>query len=344
MMRKFLLATVAAFALGLAAPIAHAQTSTLKFSTMEAPSDPFVACFTQPMLAELKAATGGRLDTETYMGGTAFAHPLRQYEQVAQGVMDISQGVLSYSPGQFALAEVATMPFLIDDATIGAIALNRLAPTYLAEELKHIHLMALLVTPPQTIHMRGDFTGIDDLKGKRIRATGIGATALLKGLGITPIAMPAPAVYENLQKGVIDGALAEFTALQAFRIGEVTRTHVLANVSVALLFVGMNKARYDSLPADIREIIRSRFSGPALAEKAAACWERLGAEVARGLQAEGQRFVELSAADRARVMPVAQEVTAAYIADVEKRGKQAAAFRAALVAELAKLRAERKAQ
>ncbi len=341
-MRKILTMLIGAFALSAAA--AQAQTTTLKFSTMEAPSDPFVACFTQPMLAELKSATGSRIDTETYMGGTAFAHPLRQYEQVAQGVMDIAQGVLSYSPGQFALTEVATMPFLIDDATTGAIALNRLAPTWLAEELKHIHLMALLVTPPQTIHLRGDFTGLDDLKGRRIRATGVGATALLKGLGITPIAMPAPAVYENLQKGVIDGALAESTALQAFRIGEVTKTHVMANVSVALLFVGMNKARYDGLPADLREIVRTRFSGPALAEKAAACWERLGAEVVRGLKAEGQRFVDLGAADRARAMPVAQEVTAAYIADVEKRGKQAGAFHAALVAELAKVRAERKAQ
>lgn len=343
-MRKILNTLIGAIALGAVASAAQAQTMTLKFSTMEAPSDPFVTCFTMPMLAELKAATGGRLDTETYMGGTAFAHPLRQYEQVAQGVMDISQGVLSYSPGQFALAEVATMPFLIDDATIGAIALNRLAPAYLAEELKHIHLMALLVTPPQTIHMRGDFAGLDELKGKRIRATGVGATALLKGLGISPIAMPAPAVYENLQKGVIDGALAEFTALRAFRIGEVTRTHVMAKVSTALLFVGMNKARFDGLPPDIREIVRTRFSGPALAEKAAACWDRLGAEVARGLKTEGHRFVDLTATDRARVMPVAQEVTAAYIADVEKRGKPAAAFHAALVAEMAKARAERKPQ
>lgn len=340
-MRKILAVLIGAIALGAAAP---AQPVTLKFSTMEAPNDPFVACFTTPMLAELKAATGGRVDTETYMGGTAFAHPLRQYEQVAQGVMDIAQGVLSYSPGQFALTEVATMPFLVDDAKVAAIALNRLAPTFLAEELKHIHLMALLVTPPQTIHLRGDFAGFDALKGKRIRATGVGATALFKGLGITPIAMPAPAVYENLQKGVIDGALAEFTALQAFRIGEVTRTHVMANVSAALLFVGMNKARFDSLPDDVREIVRTRFTGPALAEKAAGCWDRLGAEVARGLKIEGHRFVDMSAADRARVMPVADDVTATYIADIEKRGKQAAAFHAAFVGEMARVRAERKPQ
>jgi TRAP-type C4-dicarboxylate transport system substrate-binding protein len=74
-----------------------------------------VKCFTLPLLEELKAATNGQIEIEQYMGGTGFAHPLRQYEQVARGVMDISQGVLSYSPGQFSMTEIATMPLLVDD-------------------------------------------------------------------------------------------------------------------------------------------------------------------------------------------------------------------------------------
>ncbi len=115
---------------------AQAQATKLKFSTMESPSDPFVGCFTMPLLNELKAATGGRIDFETYMGGTAFAHPLKQYEQVAQGVMDISQGVLSYTPGQFALTEVLTMPFLVDDARKASIAVNKLAPSLLARRVQ----------------------------------------------------------------------------------------------------------------------------------------------------------------------------------------------------------------
>ena len=39
-----------------------AQATKLKFSTMESPSDPFVACFTMPLLQDLKAASGGRID------------------------------------------------------------------------------------------------------------------------------------------------------------------------------------------------------------------------------------------------------------------------------------------
>lgn len=106
----------------------RAETIPLKFSTMEAPIDPFAKCFTLPLLSELEDASGGRIKVETYMGGTAFAHPLHQYEQVAEGAMDLSQGGLSSNPGQFALAEVATMPLLVREARVSAAAINRLAP------------------------------------------------------------------------------------------------------------------------------------------------------------------------------------------------------------------------
>jgi TRAP-type C4-dicarboxylate transport system substrate-binding protein len=174
------------------------------------------------------------------------------------------------------------------------------------------------------------------LKGMRSRATGVGATNLLKGLGITAVAMPAPAIYENLQKGVVDGALAEFTAVKAFRIGEVTKTHIMANVSSALLFIGMNKAKLASLPPDLQNAIRTKFSGPAVGKRAAACWSKIGKAVAAKLKEEGHVFVPFAAGDRAAVMPVANKVTDDYLAGLEAKGKKARDFHKALTAALAK--------
>ena len=327
-----------------ASPSAQAAPITLKYSTMESQNGPFAQCFVLPFLDRLEKQSGGRLHVQRYMGGTAFANPLLQYQQVAQGVMDISQGVLSYTPGQFALTEVATMPFLVDDAKVAAIAINRLAPKFLGQEFKDIHLLAILVTPPLYVNLRGDETSLFALKDKRIRATGVGATNLLRGLGVTPVAMPAPAIYENLQKGVIDGALAEYTALKAFRIGEVTHTHIMANVTSALLFIGMSKASYAALPADLKKYIDTNFSGPAVGAGAAACWENVGAGVAAKLKSQGHKFVAFSAADRAKAAPIARKVTDDYIAGLEAKGKKAREFYDALVAEMAKVKAEQAKQ
>lgn len=333
--KKRLAAFAAALMIGSAASSAFADPTVLKFSTMEPPAGPMVNCFTLPLLEELKADSGGRIGIETYMGGTGFANPLRQYEQVARGVMDISQGVLSYTPGQFAMTEIATMPLLVDDAEVMSRALNKLAPQYLGEEFKDIYLMAILVTPPLYVHQRDEVAGLDGLKGKRIRSTGSGANAFLEALGAIPVQLPAPAVYENLQTGVIDGALSENLALKSFRIGEVAHHHLLVNTTAALLFLGMNKNKLESLPADIQEMIKTKFSGPEIGARASACWNKLGGAVADELKAQGQDFVPLSDADLARAKEIAGKITGDYVASLEAQGKPAKAFYDALVAELA---------
>jgi TRAP-type C4-dicarboxylate transport system substrate-binding protein len=177
-------------------------------------------------------------------------------------------------------------------------AINKLAPEYLADEFKDIHLMAILVTPPLYVHQRDQVNGLAGLSGKRIRSTGAGANAFLEMLGAIPVQMPAPAVYENLQTGVIDGALSESLALQSFRIGEVAQHHLLVNTTAALLFLGMNKAKLESLPTETQDLIKTKFSGPEIGAKASACWKKLGGTVVEELKAGGQDFVELSDADQ----------------------------------------------
>jgi len=133
---------------------------------------------------------------------------------------------------------------------------------------------------------------------------------------------------------VIDGALAEFTALQAFRIGEVTKTHLLANASSALLFIGMNKDSLAALPKDIQDAVRTKFSGAAVGERAAMCWQKLGQQVADKLKAEGHVFVNFTPEDRAKVAPIAKSVTDDYIAGLEAKGKKARDFYEALQKEM----------
>lgn len=336
--RKAIFGALGGVLIGALATTAQADTIMLKYSTMEQPSGPMEKCFGDPFFEDLMAASGGTIEIEKYQGGTAFAHPLRQYEQVARGVMDISKGVLSYNPGQFAMTEIATMPLLVEDPEVVVRAINKLAPEYLADEFKEIHLMAILVTNPLIVNTRGAVASLADLEGKRIRSTGKGAKAFLEALGAIPVQMPAPAVYENVQTGVIDGALAEPVALRGFRIEEVTEHHLLVNTTSALIFLGMNKAKLASLPAEIQEIIKARFSGPEIGARAAKCWKDLGGRITEELKASGHTFTELSEDDRARAELIAAEVTEAYIAGLEAEGKPARAFNEALMAEIATLK------
>lgn len=156
----------------------------------------------------------------------------------------------------------------------------------------------------------------------------------MKGWGAIPVQLPTPAVYENLQTGTIDGALSESLALRSFRISEVAENHLDVNVTSALLFIGMNKRSLEALPADLQELIKTRFSGPEVGARASACWNKIGAEVVEDLKAKGQNFQSLSDSDRARAQEIADQVTEEYIASLEAKGKPAKAFYDALTAEL----------
>lgn len=84
-LNKALACVAGALVLGASASVSFAETAVLKFSTMEPPTGPLVQCFSMPLLNELKEASKGRIEFETYMGGSGFANPIRQYEQVARG-------------------------------------------------------------------------------------------------------------------------------------------------------------------------------------------------------------------------------------------------------------------
>jgi hypothetical protein len=120
----------------------------------------------------------------------------------------------------------------------------------------------------------------------------------------------------------------------------VTDTHLLVEVGSALLFIGMSKGRLASLPPDLQELVRTRFTGPEVAARAAACWQAEGEAVAARLVADGRTLAPLSKDERAVVRPHAVAVTEAYLAELEAKGLPARAFHAALVAEQEKVAAE----
>jgi TRAP-type C4-dicarboxylate transport system substrate-binding protein len=100
------------------------------------------------------------------------------------------------------------------------------------------------------------------------------------------------------------------------------------------LFIGMNKDKLASMPKDIQDLVRTKFSGPAVGERAAMCWQKLGQQVADKLKSEGHVFVNFTPEDRAKVAPVAKSVTDDYIAGLESKGKKARDFYNAMQKEM----------
>ena len=99
-----------------------------------------------------------------------------------------------------------------------------------------------------------------DLKGMKVRAPTRQVNKMVAMMGATPVAMPVPQVPEALSKGVIDGAVIPYEVAPGLKVNELTNftaeTDRTYNALYTTVFVvPMNKAKYESLPADLKAVI-----------------------------------------------------------------------------------------
>jgi len=72
--------------------------------------------------------------------------------------------------------------------------------------------------------------------------------------------MPVPQVGEALSKGVIDGAVIPWEVVPSVKVQELTKFHIETDPArpafyTSTFIFAMNKAKYASLPPDLKKVI-----------------------------------------------------------------------------------------
>src|SRR5690606_31736627 len=159
----------------------------------------------------------------------------RQFEQVQRGLVDIAHGLPGYTPGRFPLMEIVELPFLYDDHVVASRALWAVYEKHLAKEFPDVKPITIWLTSMQQMHFNKPVSKLEDLSGLKIRAGGPIMADALRKLGAEGMIVPAPGIYERMQKGVLDGAIGAWGMLRAFKLGEVASHHLQANITAAPL-------------------------------------------------------------------------------------------------------------
>jgi len=134
--------------------------------------------------------------------------------------------------------------------------------------------------------------------------------------------MPVPAVPEGLSKGVIDGTTIPWEVTAALKVPELVTNHTefTGKALYTLTFVlAMNKPKFDSLPADLQQIIDDNsgleFSVVAGATQADA--DGPSRELALDM---GNNVITLDAAQTAVWRERAQPIYDTWLADMTEKG------------------------
>jgi TRAP-type C4-dicarboxylate transport system substrate-binding protein len=231
---------------------AQADPVTLRFSSFEPPQAFITSKILTPWAQKVTAESQGTLKIEMYPGGTLGRDPAAQLKLVLDGVADIAWIVPGYTPGRFDAATVVELPFVVPDAYTGSLALTRMYEKGLLKGggFNDVKFLCVCANNPIFVNTTFPATKLADLKGHKFRAAGPVSLNVINALGGVPIGgITGPSLAESLARGVIDGTLNEWNALQTFRVLDVTKNQIILPLGSTSLMVIMNKAKYESLPA-----------------------------------------------------------------------------------------------
>jgi TRAP-type C4-dicarboxylate transport system substrate-binding protein len=229
----------------------------LKFAYWPPPKAEICGLGFEPWGREIEDATGGVVKVK-YFGGSAMGAPKDHYKLVESGTADIGVFVAEFTPGVFPLSSIANMPLIFPSSEIAAGALWQFHKKYTFDtELKNVKILAVSPTAPaQLLTKTKQVKTLDDFKGMKVSVTSPLRAKMVEALGAAPVFTPEGEVYTNLERGLVDGRLHEWDGAVVWKEMEVTKYRTgNINLSLNQMLVAMNLDTWNSLPANIQEII-----------------------------------------------------------------------------------------
>jgi TRAP-type transport system periplasmic protein len=308
------------------APAQAADPVKLNFSSFfPAPAQQTV--MVQNWAAEVEKRTNGAVKITVFPGGTLTPAD-KCYDGVVKGLSDLGQSCPAYTRGRFPLSEVTDLPLGMTSGLQATKLINAYLKKFQPKEFDDTKIMYLHGHGPGILHTKKPVTNLDELKGMKIRCTGL-ATKIVSALGATPVSMPMGETYDAISKGVVDGSVAPFEALKTWKWGEVVKSTTLnfgSSYSTAF-FVAMNKDKWNSLPKDVQAAIEK--VNEEWIDKTGKMWDEIdkaGKDFAEGL---GSKVITLSKEEDAKWAKLVRPILDDYVKSMKEKnlpGEEALKF------------------
>jgi TRAP-type transport system periplasmic protein len=306
MIRRTFLASAAALAM--AAPFAaSAQTVKWDMPTPYADGN-FHTQNIRQFAADVKAATGGRVDITVHSNASLLKLPEIK-RGVQTGQVQIGETLMSTMGNEDAMFAVDAIPGL---ATSYAASqkLWGIARPYVASRLEKQGMVSLFAVawPPQGIYAKKELATLNDLKGQKFRAYNPSTARFAELLGASPVTIQAAEIAQAFRTGVAESMISSGATGVDTQSWDYLSHYYDLNAFLPLNIIMVNKAALDALSEADRAAIRT---AGAAAEKRG--WDK-SAELNEG-------YKKTMAEKGMKVLPP----TDAMKADVTKIGETMAA-------------------
>jgi TRAP-type C4-dicarboxylate transport system substrate-binding protein len=260
-MRKLFAKTLVAASVAGTAFAVQAQEVTLKVHHFLSPTTIIQTGMFGPWCEKLAKESANKLKCQIYPAMQLGGSPAQLYDQAKDGVADVTWVPSGYAGNRFSTLSVFELPFMMTNADATSRALWEYYNIYAKDMFKDVHMLGLHVHGPGVVFTsKKQISTTADFKGLKMRGPTPTVTALLAKMGATPVGMPVTGVAEALSKGVVDGAVIPYQVAPSVKVTEIAKfaaeTDPQFNALYTTVFlITMNKAKYDSLPPDLKKVL-----------------------------------------------------------------------------------------
>jgi TRAP-type transport system periplasmic protein len=268
----------------------------------------------------IAADSNGKLTVRIFPVNTLVPPP-ELYNSAVNGTADIAFGS-RYNPKGYTLG--VTFPFILgapDMATADKVYddIWKKFPKVMAEEWRDVKVLWLGPATPQAVITKKAIRTLEDMKGLQIRSGSKEGGDLLKDLGATPVFMPSGDLVMGLEKGTIDGAVIQSSAVKDFKLAGKIKYVLDVSLGVPMPIMGiMNRDSYDKLPADLKAVVDKNcaFGKQGVLD----AWIELLEDDNKYFKTEGIQVIHLSPQERARWTPIIERARDRVGADLDAKG------------------------
>lgn len=335
-MKAIALAAVVAAISGAAA----AQEVTLRMGDSLPVGHVITETATRPWIELVEKKTGGKLKIDYFPAEQV--GKAKDFLRLTQtGLIDIGYIGPSYVPEKMPLSAVAELPGESKTSCEVMKAYWSLAKEggwiyeheYKPNGVRPLFIVAL--PPYQLILARGGLDSAAALKGLKIRAAGGAQSLTLEQLGMVPVRMAPPEIYDSMSRGTIDGALLAYISVDSYKLTDLTRSVSAGqNFGTVVVAYSISDQKWQGLPDDIKAALMA--AGDELTGTACAAFDAKEKAAREAMQAKGIGVLALSDADNAVLQGANEKIAADWARALDARGEPGsealAAFHAALTA------------
>jgi len=262
--------------------------------------------------------TNGKLKIEVYASG-GLGHPIpKTVSIVRDGLMNIGQLLGAFVSGEFPLADVMELPGLVpEDMNLRKEVVQALTSQYqkvLSLKYNQYFLGGWQSDSRVIGSADREISRLADLRGIKIRASGLNEVAVCKVLGAAPVSIATPEVYSAMSSKTVDACFGADSWFGSAKFWEVLKYVYSMQFDGHQMIFTVNKEDLDALPREVQEIVKKE------AQNAIDwVWPEIWAEKEKGRKAmidHGVKYFDITPEDWKKLESIGKPIVEEWI----KRG------------------------